>query len=135
MQILSIVDPAYHTYSSTILQFCRQMSKNVSYILQAICIWYGIRLKVNVVPQCRTTLHYVVSYVQFLEDFAQTKYSSSNDNKNNGAWLAVNYRRWYVFISVIIRQIGLIHVIILFILFSRCVKNNQHYVFNIVPQM
>ena len=28
----------------------------------------------NVVPQCRNTLQYVVSYVKFLEDFVQTKY-------------------------------------------------------------
>jgi hypothetical protein len=34
---------------------------------------------VNVVPQCRSTLQYVVSYVKFLEDFAQTKYCSSNE--------------------------------------------------------
>jgi hypothetical protein len=43
--------------------------------------WYGIRLQVNVVPQCRNTLQYVVSYVKFLEDFAQTKYCSSNEKK------------------------------------------------------
>jgi hypothetical protein len=36
---------------------------------------------VNVVPQCRNTLQYVVSYVKFLEDFAQTKYCSSNEKK------------------------------------------------------
>jgi hypothetical protein len=42
---------------------------------------YGIRLQVNVVPQCRNTLQYVVSYVKFLEDFAQTKYCSSNEKK------------------------------------------------------
>ena len=35
----------------------------------------------NVVPQCRNTLQYVVSYVKFLEDFAQTKYCSSNEKK------------------------------------------------------
>jgi hypothetical protein len=50
------------------------MSKNVSYILQTIFIRYDIRLQVNVVPQCRNTLQYVVSYVKFLEDFVQTKY-------------------------------------------------------------
>jgi hypothetical protein len=61
-------------------QFCRQMSKHVSY--EIIFIWYGIRLQVNVVPQCRNTLQYVVSYVKFLEDFAQTKYCSSNEKKN-----------------------------------------------------
>jgi hypothetical protein len=57
------------------------MSKNVSYILQTIFIWYGIRLLVNAVPQCRNTLQYVVSYVKFLEDFAETKYCSSNEKK------------------------------------------------------
>ena len=57
------------------------MNKNVSYILQTIFIWYGIQLQVNVVPQCRNTLQYVVSYVKFLEDFAQTKYCSSNEKK------------------------------------------------------
>jgi hypothetical protein len=36
---------------------------------------------VNIVPQCRNTLQYVVSYVKFLEDFAQTKYCSSNEKK------------------------------------------------------
>ena len=67
------------SYSTNILQFCRQMSKNVCHILQTIFIWYGIRLQVNVVPQCRSTLQYVVSYVKFLEDFVQTKYCSSNE--------------------------------------------------------
>ena len=75
MQILSIGDPAYHTLQ----KFCRQMSKHVSY--ETIVIWYGIRLQVNVVPQCRNTLQYVVSYVKCLEDFAQTKYCSSNEKK------------------------------------------------------
>jgi hypothetical protein len=65
------------SYSTKILQFCRQMSKHVSY--ETIFIWYGIRLQVNVVPQCRNTLQYVVSYVKFLEDFAQTMYCSSNE--------------------------------------------------------
>jgi hypothetical protein len=60
-------------------QFCRQMSKHVSY--ETIFIWYGIRLQVNVVPQCRNTLQYVVSYVKFLEDVAETKYCSSNEKK------------------------------------------------------
>jgi hypothetical protein len=36
---------------------------------------------VNVVPQCRNTLQYVVSYVKFLEDFVQTMYCSSNERK------------------------------------------------------
>jgi hypothetical protein len=40
-----------------------------------------IRLQVNVVPQCHNTLQYVVSYVNFLENFAQTKYCSSNEKK------------------------------------------------------
>ena len=40
-----------------------------------------MRLQVNVVPQCRNTLQYVVSYVKCLEDFAQTKYCSSNEKK------------------------------------------------------
>ena len=57
------------------------MSKNVSYILQKKNLWYGIRLQVNVVPQCRNTLQYVVSYVKFLEDFVQTMYCSSNEKK------------------------------------------------------
>ena len=35
----------------------------------------------NVVPQCRKILQYVVSYVKFLEDFAQTKYCSSSEKK------------------------------------------------------
>ena len=35
----------------------------------------------NVVPQCRNTLQYVVSYVKFLEDFAQTKYSLQTKKK------------------------------------------------------
>jgi hypothetical protein len=56
-----------------------QMSKHVSY--ETIFIWYGIRLQVNVVPQCRNTLQYVVSYVKCLEDFTQTKYCSSNEKK------------------------------------------------------
>ena len=51
------------SYSTSILQCCRQMSKHVSY--ETIVIWYGIRLQVNVVPQCRNTLQYVVSYVKF----------------------------------------------------------------------
>jgi hypothetical protein len=38
---------------------------------------------VNVVPQCRNTLQYVVSYVKFLEDFVQTMYCSSNERKKN----------------------------------------------------
>jgi hypothetical protein len=58
------------------------MSKNVSYILQTIFIWYGIRLQGNVVPQCRNTLQYVVWYVKILEDFVQRKYCSSNEKKN-----------------------------------------------------
>ena len=58
------------------------MSKNVSYILQTIFIWYGIRLQGNVVPQCRNTLQYVVWYVKILEDFVQSKYCSSNEKKN-----------------------------------------------------
>jgi hypothetical protein len=62
-----------------IVQFCGKMSKHVS--CETIFIWYGIRLQVNVVPQCRNTLQYVVSYVKFLEDFAQTKYCSSNEKK------------------------------------------------------
>jgi hypoxanthine phosphoribosyltransferase len=57
------------------------MSKNVSYILQTIFIRYDIRLQVNVVPQCRNTLQYVVSYVKFLEDFVQTKYSLQTRKK------------------------------------------------------
>jgi hypothetical protein len=44
------------SYSTKIVQFCRQMSKNVSYVLQTIFISYGIRLQVNVVPQCRNNL-------------------------------------------------------------------------------
>ena len=92
MQILSIVDPAYHTLQ----KFCRQMSKNVSYILQTICIWYGIRLHVNVVPQCRNTLQYVVWYVKFLEDFAQTKYCSSKGKKNNTNFCRVWYAGSYL---------------------------------------
>jgi hypothetical protein len=67
------------SYSTKIVQFCRQMSQHVSY--ETIFIWYGIRLQVNVVPQCRNTLQYVVSYVKFLKDFAQTKYCSSNERK------------------------------------------------------
>jgi hypothetical protein len=67
------------SYSTKILQFCRQMSKHVSD--ETIVIWYGIRLQVNVLPQCRSTLQYVVSYVKFLEDFAQTKYCSSKEKK------------------------------------------------------
>jgi hypothetical protein len=78
------------SYSTNILQFCRQMIKNVSYILQKLFIWYGIRLQVNVVPQRRNTLQYVVSYVKFLEDFAQSKYCSSNEKKN-----ATFCRVWY----------------------------------------
>ena len=39
-------------------------------------------LQVNVVPQCRNTLQYVVSYVKFLEDFVQTKYSLQTRRKN-----------------------------------------------------
>ena len=66
------------SYSTKILQFYRQMSKNVSYIRQTTFIWYGIRLQVNVVPQCRNTLQYVVSYVKFLEDFDQTNFFFTN---------------------------------------------------------
>jgi hypothetical protein len=69
-----------------IVQFCGKMSKHVS--CETIFIWYGIRLQVNVVPQCRNTLQYVVSYVKFLEDFAQTKYCSSNEKK---VWYAGSY--------------------------------------------
>ena len=76
------------SYSTKIVQCCRQMSKHVSY--ETIVIWYGIRLQVNVVPQCRNTLQYVVSYVKFLEDFAQTKYCSSNEKKNT-----IFCRIWY----------------------------------------
>jgi hypothetical protein len=36
---------------------------------------------VNVVPQCRNTWQYVVSYVKFQEDFVQTTYCSSNEKK------------------------------------------------------
>ena len=38
----------------------------------------------NVVPQCRNTLQYIVSYVKFLEDFVQTKccYSNKTENTN-----------------------------------------------------
>ena len=36
----------------------------------------------NVVPQCRNTLQYIVSYVKFLEDFVQTKCCSSSKKKN-----------------------------------------------------
>jgi hypothetical protein len=84
------------SYSTSILQCCRQMSKNVSYIPQTIFIWNGIRLQVNVVPQCRNTLQYVVSYVKFLGDFAQTKYCSSNEKNNNNTnvcivWYAGSY--------------------------------------------
>ena len=67
------------SYYTKIVQFCRQMSQHVSY--ETICIRYGILLQVNVVPQCRNTLQYVVSYVKCLEDFAQTKYCSSNEKK------------------------------------------------------
>ena len=56
-------------------------SNEQKYILQTIFIWYGIRLQVNVVPQCRNILQYVVSYVRVLEDLAQTKYCSSNEKK------------------------------------------------------
>ena len=65
-----------------IVQLCRQMSKHVSY--ETIVIWYGIRLQVR----------YVVSYVKFLEDFAQTKYCSSNEKKNTNfcrVWYAGSY--------------------------------------------
>ena len=75
------------TYSTKIVQFCRQMSKHVSY--ETIFIWYGIQLQVNVVPQCRNTLQYVVSYVKFLEDFC-----SSNEKKNTNfcrVWYAGSY--------------------------------------------
>jgi len=88
------------SYSTKIVQFCRQMSKHVSY--ETIVIWYGIRLQVNVVPQCRNTLQYVVSYVKFLGDFVHTKYCSSNEKKNTnfcrvrdaGSYLQVRRQTW-----------------------------------------
>jgi hypothetical protein len=85
MQILSIVVPAYHTLQK-FCNFVVKWAKMFSYILQTIFIWYGIRLQVNVVPQCHNTLQYVVSYVKFLEDFVQTKKKKKN--------------RWIVFTSL-----------------------------------
>jgi hypothetical protein len=52
-----------------------------------IFIWYSIRLQVNVVPQCRYTLQYVVSYVKFLEDFAQTKSCSAESCQFSSVYL------------------------------------------------
>jgi hypothetical protein len=59
--------------------------------------WYGNPTShVNTVPQSRSTLQYVVSYVKLLEDFAQTKYCSSNEKKNKifcRVWYAGSYLR------------------------------------------
>jgi hypothetical protein len=85
MQILSIVVPAYHTLQK-FCNFVVKWAKMFSYILQTIFIWYGIRLQVNVVPQCHNTLQYVVSYVKFLEDFVQTK---KKKKKTAGLYLQV----------------------------------------------
>jgi hypothetical protein len=76
------IAPLFSKISTKFVQFCRQMSQHVRY--EIICIWYGIRLQVNVVPQCRNTLQYIVSYVKFLEDFVQTKccYSNKTENTN-----------------------------------------------------
>jgi hypothetical protein len=68
MQILSIVDPAYHTlqkicnfvvkWAKMLVIFFRQFLYDTAYDY---------------------SFQYVVSYVKFLEDFAQTKYCSSNE--------------------------------------------------------
>jgi hypothetical protein len=88
------------SYSTNMLQFCRQMSKNVSYIIQTIFIWYGIPLHVNVVPQCGTTLQYVVSYVKFLNDFVQAKYCSSNETRRWIVFTSSKTNRWKMAIKV-----------------------------------
>jgi hypothetical protein len=78
MQILSIGDLAYHTLQ----KLCNFVVKWANMLaMRQFFIWYDIRLQVNVVPQCRKILQYVVSYVKFLEDFAQTKYCSSSEKK------------------------------------------------------
>ena len=79
IEILRIVDQAYHTLQ-TFCNFVVKWAKMLAiFFIQFLYdTAYDYRWMLY---QCRNTLQYVVSYVKFLEDFAQTKYCSSNEKK------------------------------------------------------
>lgn len=87
MQILSIVDLAYHTLH-TFCNFVVKWAKMLAIFFRKYLYNTAYDYK-WMLYQCRNTLQCVISYVKFVEDFAQNKYCSSNEQKTNFC------RKWY----------------------------------------